>query len=88
MTPCLGSRNGFRDPALCVVTPSTEQAIRRNYTNIGGRNYAYPHSVLQCQDDPALLLWLSCRVGGDSSVRKVDLDAGAAEVDDRGEGVG
>jgi len=31
---------------------------------------------------------LSCRVGGDSSVREVDLDAGAAEVDHRDERVG
>ncbi len=30
---------------------------------------------------------LSCRVGGDSSVREVDLDAGAAEVDHRYQGV-
>ncbi len=31
---------------------------------------------------------LSCRFGGDSSVREVDLDAGAAEVDHGDEGIG
>ena len=31
---------------------------------------------------------LSCRSGGDSSVRERDLDAGAAEVDHRDERVG
>jgi len=31
---------------------------------------------------------LSCRVGGESSVREVDVDAGAAEVDHRDQGVG
>ena len=31
---------------------------------------------------------LSCRVGGDSSVRERDLDAGAAEVDHRDQRVG
>jgi transposase len=31
---------------------------------------------------------LSCRVGGDSSVRELDLDAGAAEVDHCDQGVG
>ena len=31
---------------------------------------------------------LSCQFGGDLSVREVDLDAGAAEVDHRDEGVG
>ena len=33
-------------------------------------------------------LRLSCRSGGDSSVREVDLDAGAAEVDHRDQRVG
>jgi hypothetical protein len=31
---------------------------------------------------------LCCPFGGDSSVGKVDLNAGAAEVDDRDQGVG
>jgi len=35
-----------------------------------------------------LYVGLSCRVGGESSVREVDVDAGAAEVDHRDQGVG
>ena len=35
-----------------------------------------------------LYLWLSCRSGGDSSVRKRDLDTRAAEVDHCDQGVG
>ena len=40
------------------------------------------------EPDPRDYFRLSCRVGGDSSVRERDLDAGAAEVDHRDQGVG
>lgn len=47
----------------------------------------YVECVVRSNLRRTVFFGLSCRVGGDSSVREVDLDAGASEVDRRDEGV-
>ena len=59
---------------------------RMDWANGDGENLY--RQIVAFQNAEPYMIRLSCRVGGDSSVRERDLDAGAAEVDHRDQCVG
>ena len=88
-----GGRFEYRSILTDVLGLVIERAAGRPFADTLGRELWSP-AVLDATDvaDRCKVLagdfWLSCRVGGDSSVRELDMDASAAEVDHGDEGVG
>ncbi len=86
LTPSIRNRRGVRKSATVTFKFKGSGLLGGAIPDldVNGKTMIDGSLQLSNPDNPSL----SCRVGGESSVREVDVDAGAAEVDHRDQGVG